>query len=100
VRYLGIEMGLHSHKPAAPDKVIEQRYGDCKDKARLLVSLLQGMGLEAHCVLVNTDNGVRLTKALPTPTLFNHAIVRTQINARIYWRDPTRTHQSGSLEAL
>jgi transglutaminase-like putative cysteine protease len=100
VRYLGIEMGARSHEPNAPDAVIEQRFGDCKDKARLLVSLLQGMGIEASPALVNTDSGARLTDALPSPTEFNHAIVLARVNGRNYWLDPTRSHQGGSLDTL
>jgi transglutaminase-like putative cysteine protease len=35
VRYMGIEMGVHSHKPHPPAQVFRQRFGDCKDKAYL-----------------------------------------------------------------
>jgi transglutaminase-like putative cysteine protease len=100
VRYLGIEMGESSHKPNTPDKVIEQRFGDCKDKSRLLVSLLQGMGIEASSVLVNTLGDLKLKKPLPTPTIFDHAIVLARINGNNYWLDPTRNYQSGNLDAL
>lgn len=100
VRYLGIEMGVRSHKPNAPDAVIEQRFGDCKDKSRLLVSLLQGMGIEASSALVNTYSGERAINSLPTPTVFNHAIVLARANGKNYWLDPTRTHQSGSLDTV
>ena len=100
VRYLGIEMGARSHKPSAPDAVIKQRFGDCKDKSRLLVSLLQGMGIEASSALVNTDSGMRLKDALPSPTEFDHTIVLARVNGRNYWLDPTRSHQGGSLDAI
>ncbi|MCK4834495.1 MAG: transglutaminase family protein, partial [Gammaproteobacteria bacterium] len=100
VRYLGIEMGVRSHKPNAPDAVIKQRFGDCKDKSRLLVSLLQGMGIEASSVLVSTDNGRRVKDMLPTPTVFNHAIVLVRLNGQNYWLDPTRNYQNGNLDAV
>ncbi len=100
VRYLGIEMGESSHKPNSPDKVIEQRFGDCKDKSRLLVSLLQGMGIEASTVLVNTRGDLKAKKPLPTPTIFDHAIVLAHIDGNNYWLDPTRNYQSGNLDAL
>jgi len=100
VRYLGIEMGARSHEPNAPDAVIKQRFGDCKDKSRLLVSLLQGMGVEASPALVNTGSGMRLKDALPSPTEFDHTIVLARINGRNYWLDPTRSHQGGSLDAI
>jgi transglutaminase-like putative cysteine protease len=100
VRYLGIEMGARSHEPNAPDAVIRQRFGDCKDKSRLLVSLLQGMGVEASPALVNTDSGMLLKDALPSPTEFDHTIVLARVNGRNYWLDPTRSHQGGSLDAI
>jgi transglutaminase-like putative cysteine protease len=100
VRYLGIEMGARSHEPNAPDAVITQRFGDCKDKSRLLVSLLQGMGIEASPALVNTDSGMRLKDALPSPSEFDHTIVLARVNGRNYWLDPTRSHQGGSLDAI
>src|SRR5262249_19646559 len=36
VRYLGIEMGVGSHRPTDPNEVARRRFGDCKDKALLL----------------------------------------------------------------
>lgn len=100
VRYLGIEMGVRSHEPNTPDAVLKQRFGDCKDKSRLLVSLLQGMGIEASPALVNTDSGMRLKDVLPSPTEFDHTIVLARVNGRNYWLDPTRAHQGGSLDAI
>jgi len=100
VRYLGIEMGDRSHKPNDPDNVIEQRFGDCKDKSRLLVSLLQGMGIEANTALVNTYGDLEVKNPLPTPTLFDHAIVLARLNGNNYWLDPTRNYQNGSLDSL
>jgi len=100
VRYLGIEMGIRSHKPNAPDAVIEQRFGDCKDKSRLLVSLLQGMGIEASSALVNTTIGERMVEVLPTPAVFDHTVVVARVNDKNYWLDPTRTYQSGNLDAV
>lgn len=100
VRYLGIEMGTGSHEPRHPDQVIDNRFGDCKDKSRLLVSLLGGMGIEAHAALVNTRRGRRIKDDLPTPKAFNHVIVLARIDGRTYWLDPTRTHQGGRLDTL
>lgn len=100
VRYLGIEMGARSHKPNLPDEVLKQRFGDCKDKSRLLVSLLQKMGIEATTALVNTNRGISLKEQLPTPTVFNHVIVLARVGEKNYWLDPTRTYQAGDLTTL
>ncbi len=100
VRYLGIEMGPRSHRPSQPDAIIAQRFGDCKDKSRLLVSLLQGLGVDASVALVNSYGGKQLLDVLPTPTAFDHVIVRVRLNGKTYWLDPTLTHQRGRLAAL
>lgn len=100
IRYLGIEIGSRSHKPHAPDTVLKQRFGDCKDKSVLLVSLLQAMGIDASPVLVHNRFGEQLHKALPTPRAFNHVITQVRLNDKVYWLDPTRTYQAGSLDTL
>lgn len=100
IRYLGIEIGVRSHQPNLPETVMERRFGDCKDKSRLLASMLQRMGIEASVALVNTNSGKGLARGLPTPSAFNHAIVHVQLNGNNYWLDPTLTFQGGSLENL
>ena len=42
VRYTGIEIGPGAYQPTDPARVLERRYGDCKDKAMLLVTMLAG----------------------------------------------------------
>jgi transglutaminase-like putative cysteine protease len=98
VRYLGIELGQHSHEPHPPEVVLERRFGDCKDKARLLVTLLRGLGIEANAALVNPFLGRGLDDRAPSPLAFNHVIVRARVGGRTLWLDPTLSGQRGSLE--
>lgn len=100
IRYLGIELGTRSHRPNDPEQVIRQRFGDCKDKSRLLVSLLRGMGINAAPALVNSYSGKKIKNGLPSPTAFNHVITRVQTNGKTYWLDPTLTYQRGNLDTL
>jgi transglutaminase-like putative cysteine protease len=99
IRYLGIEMGAHSHRPHAPALVIDRRYGDCKDKSLLLVALLRGMGIEADAALVSTDAGTALDRRLPSPVEFDHVVVRTSVGGRVHWLDPTRSLERGDLSS-
>jgi transglutaminase-like putative cysteine protease len=98
IRYLGVEIGASSHAPAAPDVVFKRRFGDCKDKATLVVAMLTALGIEAHPALVHTD-GLAAT-AHATPHAFNHVIARAQVDDTIYWIDPTRPEQQGDLAHL
>jgi hypothetical protein len=100
IRYLGIELGEHSHQPHTPEVVLERRFGDCKDKARLLVALLRPLGIEANVALVNPGLGRGLDDRAPSPLAFNHAIVRARLGGRTYWLDPTLSGQRGDLDAI
>jgi transglutaminase-like putative cysteine protease len=99
VRYLGIEMGENSHRPHPPAAVLAQRFGDCKDKALLLVTLLRALGVEAHVALVSTELGARIDEHPPAPIAFDHAIVRATLGGAPVWIDATRSQQGGSLTA-
>jgi hypothetical protein len=98
VRYLGIEMGPYSHKPTPPAKVLDRRFGDCKDKALLLTTILKGLGIDAAPALVNTESGKLLTERQPSPYMFDHAIVKVRLDGKTYWLDGTQTYQRGDLK--
>ena len=78
VRYLGIEIGESSHQPSPPETVLRRRFGDCKDKAGLFCAILEGLGVEAQPVLVNTDWHQGLESWQPSPTAFNHVVARVR----------------------
>jgi len=99
VRYFGIEMGASSHRPADPSLVFTRRYGDCKDKALLFVTVLRALGLEAYPVLVNTTSRGSIDQWLPSATAFDHAIVLVQFDGQAWWLDPTAGYQRGPLAA-
>lgn len=75
VRYTGLELGASSIVPADPTKVWERAYGDCKDKATLLVALLRQRGIEAHVALVRAGYGPSVQEELPSLDAFDHAVV-------------------------
>ncbi len=98
VRYLGFEMGINTHKPNIPDKIFDQRYGDCKDKTFLLCHMLRALGIEASPVLVNTTNQKSIRDWIPSPLAFNHATVRVRLKEKYYWFDPTISFQRGGID--
>ncbi|MES2299849.1 MAG: DUF3857 domain-containing protein [Pseudomonadota bacterium] len=100
VRYFSVSIGENSHRPQAPDTVIKRRYGDCKDKSYLLVSLLAQMGIEARPVLLSADAGKAPAKVIASPGWFNHVIVQVRIDGQLYYVDPTRTGQPEPLAKL
>ncbi|GAA5217379.1 DUF3857 domain-containing transglutaminase family protein [Corallincola platygyrae] len=100
VRYLGIEIAENSHLPHSPAEVFENRYGDCKDKSLLLVTMLDALGVDASPVLVSTHQTKTVGDYLPTYGLFNHAIASFVYQDKRYWVDPTLTHQGTTLESF
>jgi len=100
IRYLGIEMGRGSHEPRQAAVVMNQRYGDCKDKALFLAALLRALGVEAYPALVNTKLRSHLDDFLPSPFLFDHVITQVIDGGRTYWIDGTLADQGGTLATI
>ncbi len=96
VRYMGIEIGQYSHRANAPEKVFNQRYGDCKDKSLLLASILQAGGIDAEMVLVNSAIKSGIDQFIPTSNAFDHAVVVAAVNGKKVWIDATMSYQRGS----
>jgi len=100
IRYLGVEVGANSHAPNAPALVYARRFGDCKDKTLLLLTLLRALDVQADAALVNTQLRQGIAAGLPRPSAFNHVLVRAKIDGRPYWLDATRNTQPGPLENM
>ena len=97
VRYFGTEVGMGTHQPAPADTVLRQRFGDCKDKVSLLVTLLRRLDIDAVPVLVSIGLRDATAQREPTPLAFDHVIVRATLDGKPYYLDATRNPQRGSL---
>ena len=97
IRYTSIAIGPGAFRPTDPEVVFGRRFGDCKDKSLLLVTMLHALGIEADVALVHSANGRILDESLPTPYAFDHAIVRASIGPQVYWMDPTSSKQYTAL---
>lgn len=87
IRYVGLEFGVHGFQPYRTDQVWARRFGDCKDQATLMSTMLQLAGIDADVVLVRTRPRGLVGDALPSLALFDHAIVHLTDDARFV--DPT-----------
>lgn len=99
IRYLGFESGLNGYKPHTPLKIFAQRFGDCKDKSLLLVTLLQLNGIKAFPMLVNTRMRDKLEETLPAADEFDHCVVAIEYNGKNIYVDPTINNQGGTLSS-
>jgi hypothetical protein len=100
IRYLGLETGIHSHQPHQPEEVLKNRFGDCKDKSYLLVTLLRKLGVEAWPAYVHSSRMGAVNDYVPSPFAFNHVIVKFRWNDHNYWVDPTLNQQRGGLSLI
>ncbi len=89
IRYMGRtpETDRPGFEPHDVCLTFDKKYGVCRDKAALLVSLLRIAGLPAYPVLINV--GTKLDGEIPEPD-FNHAIVCVELTNGVYTlMDPT-----------
>ncbi|MGA2853143.1 MAG: DUF3857 domain-containing protein [Verrucomicrobiota bacterium] len=89
IRYMGIvpEKDRPGFEPHDVCITFDKKYGVCRDKAALLVSLLRTAGFNAYPVIISV--GSRKDTLVPDP-FFNHAIVGVELEkGRIELMDPT-----------
>ena len=90
VRYIFVGLDGGNLKPATAEETWQRRYGDCKGKTALLLTLLRELGIEAEGVLVNNSGSDdALDTRLPSPVFFDHVLVRANIDGTTYWLDGT-----------
>jgi transglutaminase-like putative cysteine protease len=112
IRYVGIEIGIGGWQPHAASDVYRNRYGDCKDKATLLIAMLDAVGIRATWVLVDTHRGFidpgvpsvdgnHAIAAIEIPKGYNDPSLKAMVTARTGKRylifDPTNAYVSIGL---
>lgn len=81
VQYFVVMRGIGGWQAHYAGDIFRNRYGDCKDKTTLLISMLQAVGIHAYHVLVDDRLGVVDPHA---PSFYgNHMITAIQIPADV-----------------
>lgn len=88
IRYVSIDLDSSGYEPAAARDVHRNKYGDCKDKSTLLISMLKAAGVSAHYVLVSTRGNRNLIRGFPFPFQFDHCIVAVEKEGEFLFLDP------------
>jgi hypothetical protein len=78
IRYVAIELGIGGFQPHSAPDVFSHHYGDCKDKATLVRSMLREMGVDSYHVVINDRRG-SVTSDMPAHNGFNHMITAIKI---------------------
>jgi tetratricopeptide (TPR) repeat protein len=87
IRYIGVAFGIGRYQPHSAAQVLENQYGDCKDKHTLLAAMLSVLGLHPNAALIGA--GVRFNDAVPSPGSFNHLITTVPVGGQEVWLDST-----------
>jgi transglutaminase-like putative cysteine protease len=86
-RYVSLSLGDGGYQPRSPAEVLQTRFGDCKDKTTLFVSLARRMGVTAYPVLVHSE--VRVDTLVPSVSQFDHVIAAVERGGRTTYIDLT-----------
>ena len=78
IRYVAIQLGIGGWQPHSAPEIFLHKYGDCKDKATLLSTMLNEIGVESYYVAVNTERGT-ITPATPATRWFDHVILAIRL---------------------
>ena len=78
IRYVAIELGIGGWQPHPAADIFMHRYGDCKDKATLMRSMLHEIGIESYQIAINTRRG-SIGPETPAYRGFNHQIIAIRL---------------------
>ena len=94
-RYLGLLFGAARYQPHPAEEVLENGYGDCKDKHTLLAALLSAAGYRVSPVLIGTLSEV--PAEVPSPESFDHVITAVASGDGWIFLDSTQIAAFGYL---
>lgn len=87
IHYEAIEFGRRAYMPKTARETMRDRYGDCKDHAVLLYTMMNAVGIDASLALVNLQQEV--VTSLPNTDQFNHMIVAVPAEGGLVFVDTT-----------
>ena len=96
IRYVAIELGIGGWQPHEAPDIFSHRYGDCKDKATLMISMLRELGVEAYYVIINARRDA-VTGEMPAHNGFNHVITAIKLPDSLNDASFTATTQYSKL---
>ena len=87
IRYVSLSFGIGRYQPHTSVEVLQNGYGDCKDKHTLLAALLSAAGIQSYPVLIHSD--LKLDADVPSPAQFDHVITAARLGKDFTWLDST-----------
>jgi transglutaminase-like putative cysteine protease len=81
--YVSVDLNITrggGYTPHRSEDVLTRNYGDCKDKATLMRSLLSSIGIDAYLTTISGDDPRFVREEWASPAQFNHAIVAIKVS--------------------
>jgi len=100
IRYVAIELGIGGWQPHSASDVFTHHYGDCKDKATVLSSMLSQIGVESFYVVINIERGSVTPETPASVGGFNHVVLAIKLPAEVSDPSLVATVQHPSLGTL
>lgn len=91
IRYIAFEDGIAGFKPEECKAVFENRYGDCKGMANLLVNMLKIAGFDARHVWIGTRH-LNYDYSTPSLAVDNHMIAAVKRDTGFLFLDGTESY--------
>jgi hypothetical protein len=83
IRYVAIELGIGGWQPHPAAEIFSKRYGDCKDKATLMSSMLSQIGVDSYYVVINDERGSVTSQTPAYAFAFNHMVLAVKLPAGV-----------------
>jgi len=87
MHYISLSFGIGRYQPHVAEEVLENEYGDCKDKHTLVAALLKAAGYDAWPALISSSR--KLDPDVPSPAQFDHVITVVPRSNNVLWLDTT-----------
>ncbi len=84
LRYISLQLDVArggGHRPRPANMVMQRGFGDCKDKANLMRSLLKSLKIESYLVLIYSGDPTYVRAEWASPRQFNHCIIAVKVSS-------------------
>jgi hypothetical protein len=92
VKYIAYEDGIEGFQPRNPNDVIKNRFGDCKDMAVLVSTMMKMCEIDCYYAWVGTRSKCYTYDECPTPMVDNHMIAAYPKDGKILFLDATNNY--------
>jgi len=89
IKYVAFEAGLEGFVPREAGLVCNRKYGDCKDMASIITTMLRYAGIKANLTWIGTRDIPYTYEEVPLPFNDNHMISCAEINGKKIFFDAT-----------